>query len=127
MKKIASSQNILKQYLIGFGLSVILTLFAFGFVQLHLSSGHVTFSHDLIVPLILGLALLQLIVQLVFFLHIGQESKPRWKLMAFLFGAMVVAIIFIGSMWIMYNLDYNMAPAHETDQKLIEDELIHKE
>jgi len=127
MNNIKSHKPSLRQYAIGFGLSLILTVIAFGLVQLHLNSGHETFKHELVVPLILGLAFIQLLVQLVFFLHIGQESKPKWKLMAFLFGAMVVAIIFIGSIWIMYNLDYNMMHTKETDTKIIDDELIHKE
>ncbi len=127
MKNLKMHQPNIRQYIAGFSLSILMTLIAFGIVQLHVVSGHETLKHELVVPIILGLAFIQLIVQLIFFLHIGQETRPRWKLMAFLFGAMVVAIIFIGSMWIMYNLDYNMSPAHETDQKLIDDELIHKE
>ncbi|MBP7834897.1 cytochrome o ubiquinol oxidase subunit IV [Candidatus Saccharibacteria bacterium] len=127
MNNTKSHKPSFKLYAIGFSLSLILTVIAFGLVQLHLSSGHETFKHELIVPIILGLAFIQLLVQLMFFLHIGQESKPKWKLMAFLFGIMVVAIIFIGSIWIMYNLDYNMMHNKETDTKIIDDELIHKE
>jgi cytochrome o ubiquinol oxidase operon protein cyoD len=54
------------------------------------------------------LAVMQLLVQLVFFLHLGGESKPRWNLMAFMFTLLVVAILVAGTLWIMYNLDYNM-------------------
>ena len=32
---------------------------------------------------IIGLALIQAIVQLIFFLHVGQEAKPRWELIIF--------------------------------------------
>jgi cytochrome o ubiquinol oxidase operon protein cyoD len=52
--------------------------------------------------------LTQAILQLVFFLHLGLESKPHWNLITFLFLVLVIVIIVSGSLWIMYNLNYNM-------------------
>lgn len=107
-----------KSYAVGFASSVLLTLLAFALVSHHLLSGW-----SLI--LCLGaLALVQLAVQLLFFLHLGNESRPRWNLMVLLFAAMVVVAIVFGSMWIMYNLNYNMhhKPASETDTTIIKDE-----
>jgi cytochrome o ubiquinol oxidase operon protein cyoD len=63
-----------------------------------------------LVAVIVGLAIIQLFVQLFFFLHLGEESKPRWNLMVLLFAAMVVIIVVFGSLWIMNNLNYNMMP-----------------
>lgn len=60
--------------------------------------------------ILIGLAILQVAVQLVFFFQVGNESKPRWNLMTLLFTLMVVVIIIGGSMWIMNNLDYNLMP-----------------
>jgi len=62
-------------------------------------------------PLILlGLAALQVLVQLFCFLHLGVEAKPRWNFMMFLFMAFTIAILVAGSLWIMANLDYNTMP-----------------
>lgn len=57
---------------------------------------------------IVVLAVVQLLVQLVFFLHLGREKKPRWNLAAFFFMLIFLFIVVAGSVWIMYNLNYNM-------------------
>ena len=65
-----------------------------------------------------GLAIMQMIVQLVFFLHLGDEVRPRYKLASFVFMAGILAIIVVGSIWIMDNLNYNMinmSPAEKSD------------
>jgi cytochrome o ubiquinol oxidase operon protein cyoD len=54
----------------------------------------------------MAIAVVQLIVQMVFFLHLGSGS--RWKLVTFYFTLLVVVIVVIGTIWIMNNLDYNM-------------------
>lgn len=58
--------------------------------------------------LIFVFALLQAGVQLAYFFHIGLEAKPRWNLMIFLFMCLIIFIIIGGSLWIMYNLNYNV-------------------
>lgn len=97
-----SGHGTYKSYIIGFILSIGLTVVPYMIVVHHLFPLHIV----MIAIVVLGV--LQLLVQLVFFLHLGGESKPRWNLMAFLFTLLVVAILVIGTMWIMYNLDYNM-------------------
>lgn len=92
-----------KSYIIGFILSIILTLIPYWLVVNHWSP-----KREVTIIAIMVFAVLQLLIQLVFFLHLGSESKPRWNLMAFLFTILVVAILVVGSIWIMYNLDYNM-------------------
>lgn len=89
----------LKSYLIGFTLSLLLTSASFLLVITKLLSGI-----SLIYALI-GLAIVQAIVQLIFFLHIGQEAKPRWETITFCFTVLVLLIIIIGSLWIMHDLD----------------------
>lgn len=54
------------------------------------------------------LALGQMLVQLVFFLHINDEVGPRWKLLSFVFMAHILFIVVAGSLWIMHHLNYNM-------------------
>lgn len=61
-----------------------------------------------VVVAIVALAVAQLLVQLIFFLHLGREGKPRWNLAAFFFMLIFLFIIIAGSLWIMYNLNYNM-------------------
>lgn len=66
-----------------------------------------------VISIIIGCALFQALVQLLFFLHLGIESKPRWNLMTFLFLLLVIVVLVGGSLWIMHNLDYNMMPMPE--------------
>lgn len=100
-------------YTIGFVLSIILTLGAYYLVVEKILAGRE------LAAAIVGLAVLQLFVQLLFFLHLGSESKPRWNLMVFLFAALVVVIVVFGSIWIMDNLDYHMMP-EEMDHHMLE-------
>jgi cytochrome o ubiquinol oxidase operon protein cyoD len=94
----------LMSYVIGFVSSVALTLTAYLLVV------HRSLSHKLLISVIVALALAQFAVQLLFFLHLGRETKPRWKLFVFLFMVMVVLILVFGSLWIMNNLNYRMTP-----------------
>lgn len=57
---------------------------------------------------VLALAAVQLIVQLVCFLHLGQEREPRWKLLVFDFTLIILVIVIIGTLWIMQHLNYHM-------------------
>jgi cytochrome o ubiquinol oxidase operon protein cyoD len=95
-----------KSYVRGYVASLCLTLTAYLLVAHHALS-----TKWMLVALVIGLALTQFLVQLVFFLHLGKETKPRWKLVVFLFMIMVVCILVFGSLWIMNNLNYRMTPA----------------
>lgn len=55
-----------------------------------------------------GLAALQALLLLRLFFNPLHESKPRWNLMVFLFMVLVLLIIVVGSIWIMYNLSYDL-------------------
>jgi len=97
-------------YITGFALSVLLTLIAFGLVNTHVAHHHEFPSDNFMVAALLLLAVVQLFVQMVFFLHIRRGDKPRWNIWAFAFAVTTVAIVVIGSMWIMSNLNYRMTP-----------------
>lgn len=86
----------------GFVLAVCLTLAAYFVVANHWLYGVWA------VVAVVALAIVQLLVQLIFFLHLGREGKPRWNLAAFFFMLIFLFIIIAGSLWIMYNLNYNM-------------------
>jgi cytochrome o ubiquinol oxidase operon protein cyoD len=92
----------LKAYMIGFIASILLTALSFSLVLTQALPGH------LLVYTIVALALIQAIFQLLFFLHVGQEAKPRWETLVFLFMVLVLLIIAIGSLWIMFDLDKRM-------------------
>lgn len=90
------------RYTAGFVISLILTYIAYDAVVNH-------FAFGLQLLILLGvLAVIQAIVQLVFFLHIDKETGPRYKLISFLSMFFTLLIIVVGSLWIMYNLNYNM-------------------
>lgn len=93
-----------RPYVIGYILSLGLTLTAYLLVTQH------QLRYKLIVGLIAVLALTQFIVQMLCFLHLGNETKPRWKLVVFGFMLGVVLILVGGSLWIMSNLNYRMTP-----------------
>ena len=111
----------LRSYIIGFIASIVLSLVAYGIV-----AGQLFRSSTATIIAILILALVQLGVQLIFFLHLGQESKPRWNFFMFLFAGIVLLILVLGSLWIMYNLDYQMMPKMEIDHQIMDEEAIHK-
>ena len=96
------SRKTLKSYLLGFGLSILLTVFAFGLVMQHLVSD----VHLYIVLTVL--ALTQLFVQSVCFLGLNNSSEGRWNLLTFLYAILIMTILVGGTLWIMYNLNVNM-------------------
>ncbi|HUC31522.1 MAG TPA: cytochrome o ubiquinol oxidase subunit IV [Candidatus Paceibacterota bacterium] len=98
-------QATLKSYVIGFVSSVVLTLAAFSLVMY---PGFFHASYGVLVPAIILLAIAQLFVQLIFFMHLASESELRWKLAAFISTVGIVLIVVVGSIWIMNHLNYNM-------------------
>lgn len=98
-----SGQKTLSGYVIGFILSLILTLMAFGMVEMQLLS-----QSNLYISLSL-LAITQLFVQSVCFLRLNASKEGRWNLLPFLFALLIIAILVGGSLWIMYNLNINMS------------------
>jgi cytochrome o ubiquinol oxidase operon protein cyoD len=104
----------LRTYIIGFGLSLFLTFLAFGAEEQHVLSDHQYPTHEFLFPFLIGLALLQLLVQLICFLHVGRETKPRWNLLALVFAFIVVGILVGGTLWIMHNLDQGHAAVDKT-------------
>jgi cytochrome o ubiquinol oxidase operon protein cyoD len=92
---------------LGLGFSVVLTAAAFW-----LAGAHVIYGPAVPVALI-TLAIAQMGVHLVFFLHVTTGPDNTNNVLALAFGVMVVFLIVVGSIWIMNNLHYNMMP---TDQ-----------
>lgn len=97
-------------YIIGFVLSITFTLTAYTLVYMHVHSQHEMFTHPFLRAATDVLALAQFFAQMYFFLHLGRETKPRWKLLVLGFMVLVVLIVVIGSVWIIDNLNYRMTP-----------------
>ena len=89
-----------KSYIVGFILSVIATLIAYFFVVHHL------WPKEILIYVVMGIAVVQLVIQSVFFLHLGRGT--RLKTVTFLFAILIVLVVVVGSLWIMHHLDYNM-------------------
>lgn len=100
----------ISSYVIGFVLSTATTLAAYFAVVNQL------WPFEQLVALIVGLAVVQLIIQLLFFLHLSHEKGGRWKLVTFGFAVLIVAIVVVGSLWIMNNLNYNMMDMSAEEQ-----------
>jgi cytochrome o ubiquinol oxidase operon protein cyoD len=95
--------KLLKSYSTGFIFSIVLTLIPYFLVSNHIVNG------GLLVAILLIFAFLQLIVQLFFFLHMKEESKPRLNLFLFLSFLGVIIVVVLASVWIMQHLNYNMS------------------
>ncbi|MCV9877776.1 cytochrome o ubiquinol oxidase subunit IV [Brenneria izbisi] len=97
-----ASHGSVKSYLIGFVLSVILTVIPFGLVMAGSASPGV------ILLTVLGCAVIQIVVHLVYFLHLNTSSEQRWNVVALAFTVLIIAIVVVGSIWIMMNAHQNM-------------------
>jgi len=89
----------LSAYITGFISSLVLTGISFSLVLTKVVEGK-----TLVYTLIL-LAIIQAFFQLLCFLHLGQEAKPRWESVIFWFMVLVLLIIVLGSLWIMSDLN----------------------
>ena len=94
----------IKNYVIGFVLSLVFTLIPYWLVVNHVLTGVVLFGT------ILAFALLQAGIQLLFFLHLGRERNPRFQSVFLLITAGGLFVVTVGTTWILYHLHSNMAP-----------------
>jgi len=102
----------LRDYAIGFVLSVVLTAIPFGLVMSGALSAPVTAA------IIMALAVAQIVVHMVFFLHMTPKAEGGWSLTSLVFTIIVVAIMLAGSLWVMHNLNANMMPMAQEESQL---------
>jgi cytochrome o ubiquinol oxidase operon protein cyoD len=95
----------LKTYLIGFVLSVILTAVPFWLVM----TGAID-NKQATAIVIMAFAAVQIVVHMVFFLHMNTASEGGWSMLALIFTLILVVIVLTGSLWVMYHLNANMMP-----------------
>ena len=104
----------LKTYITGYALSIALTLAAFGLLAWHSATGHVFPTHAMLAVGFISLAVLQLLVQLFFFLHVGRGQNKYWNAAALGFAFFIIAVLVGGTLWIMANLQHGMSAAQDT-------------
>jgi len=92
----------IKPLILGFVFSIVCILAVYRTV------GHMHLRQGWLVSAVVAIGCLQVIFQLIFFLHLGLESKPRWNLALFFFTLLLILIVVLGTLWIMHNLDYNL-------------------
>ncbi|AXI83975.1 cytochrome o ubiquinol oxidase subunit IV [Xylella taiwanensis] len=97
-----SNSTHLKPYLIGFVLAVILTAIPFAIVM------NGVFSKGMTVTVISVLAAAQMLVHLVYFLHMDRSQEQRSNVQVALFSVLIIGIVVIGSLWVMHNLNVHM-------------------
>ncbi|MDR3099188.1 MAG: cytochrome o ubiquinol oxidase subunit IV [Paraburkholderia sp.] len=89
-------------YLAGFVLAVVLTAASFWLVL------HGGFSRETALLGLAALAVVQILVHLVFFLHMNSSSSQRWNVTAFAYTVLTVLIVVGGTVWVMHNVGMNM-------------------
>jgi cytochrome o ubiquinol oxidase operon protein cyoD len=94
-----------KGYAVGFVLSVLLTAIPFWLVM-----GKVLPSPKMTAFIILGFAAVQMVVHMVYFLHMNAKVEGGWSMLALLFTVALVVIMLAGSVWVMYHMNTNMMP-----------------
>ncbi|ACM39192.1 MULTISPECIES: cytochrome o ubiquinol oxidase subunit IV [Rhizobium/Agrobacterium group] len=100
-----ASHGSMKTYMIGFILSVTLTSIPFYLVM----SGSLT-NKALLAGIVMGLGAIQVVVHMIYFLHMNTKSEGGWNMMALIFTIIVVVIALSGSLWVMHHLNTNMMP-----------------
>jgi cytochrome o ubiquinol oxidase operon protein cyoD len=95
----------IKEYVIGFGLSVILTAIPFWLVM-----NGIIADKTIAALVITAFAAVQIVVHMIYFLHMSGKIEGGWNLMALLFTFLLVGIILSGSLWVMFHLNANMMP-----------------
>lgn len=96
-----------KTYMIGFLLSVVLTAIPFWLVM---TGALAPMTTGLIIT---AFAVIQIVVHMIFFLHMNHKSEGGWNMLALIFTLVIVVIAVAGSVWVMYHLNTNMMPVHD--------------
>ncbi|HEY2011640.1 MAG TPA: cytochrome o ubiquinol oxidase subunit IV [Rhizomicrobium sp.] len=108
-----SDHGSFRSYTVGLLWSLGLTLLSFGVVMTHVVAVRY------LLPAIVVLAVVQLVVQLIYFLHLGTARSQRSNSAIFLFTALLIAIMVSGSLWVMHNANINMMPTQMSVQRAL--------
>jgi cytochrome o ubiquinol oxidase operon protein cyoD len=92
-------------YMTGFVLSVVLTSVPFWLVMANVLDDTVLTS-----IVIMALAAVQIVVHMIYFLHMNTKSEGGWTFIALVFTLTLVVVTLAGSIWVMFHMDQNMMP-----------------
>ncbi|WP_418122315.1 cytochrome o ubiquinol oxidase subunit IV [Variovorax sp. 160MFSha2.1] len=106
------SHSTFKGYMTGFVLAVILTAIPFWLVM-----GKVFDKPNTTALVILAFAVVQIVVHMIYFLHMDAKSEGGWNMLALIFTLVLVVITLAGSLWVMYHMNTNMMPHSVHDMK----------
>ena len=99
-------------YAVGFVLAVLLTAIPFWIVM-----SRAIESTGFTIVVILAFAAVQIVVHMVYFLHMTPKAEGGWSMMALGFTIILVVITLSGSLWVMYHLKSNMMPVSEEQMR----------
>lgn len=88
----------------GFILSLLLTMASFGMLM------YGKFPTSLTLSAIVAFAVLQIIAQMHFFLHLDSSPAQRWNVMILIYTLIIIVFLVLGTLWIMYNANIRMMP-----------------
>lgn len=91
-------------YVLGYSLAILLTVASFVAAETNL------IYQPAVISALVVLAIAQMGVHLVFFLHLTTGPDNTNNILALAFGVLIVALVVLGSIWIMTHLNHNMAP-----------------
>ncbi|MBN8923508.1 MAG: cytochrome o ubiquinol oxidase subunit IV [Rhodanobacter sp. 68-29] len=100
-----ANHGTLRSYLTGFALAAILTVIPFWLVM-----GQVFANHWVTITIVLALAVVQIFVHIVYFLHLDARGEGGWNLLSFVFTVVLVVIVLGASIWVMYTENTLMMP-----------------
>lgn len=111
----AAPHGTFQSYVTGFVLAVILTAIPFFLVMARPieSAGYTA-------AIVLFCALLQILVHMVYFLHMTPKAEDGWLLLSTIFTIVLVVITLAGSLWIIFHLNNNMMPGGIMDDMIQE-------
>ena len=92
-------------YATGFILSVVLTAIPFWLVMSNVLGNTLWTS-----IVIMAFAAVQIVVHMIYFLHMNTKSEGGWTFLALAFTLTLVVVTLVGSIWVMYHMDQNMMP-----------------
>jgi cytochrome o ubiquinol oxidase operon protein cyoD len=109
----SGTHSTFRGYATGFVLAVILTFIPFWLVMAKVFDKSSTTG-----LVLLSIGAVQIVVHMIYFLHMNTKSEHGWSMLALIFTVMLVVIMLSGSLWVMYHLNHNMMPGMMTETTL---------
>lgn len=92
-----------KSYLLGFVLSIILTIIPFYMIEYYS-----VINKLLLLLIIVSCAVIQIYIHLILFLHLNNIFHQMWNFISLIFTIFIIFILILGSTWIMTHLHHNL-------------------